>query len=190
MPVPGRRCAVSASSTAKRMASTCRIRTTAATTASSACTTWSSARVPACWNTSGASAFDVTLPEGVRAAVDAALETAGHGRVLQASPVGGGCISETSRLRTSTGASLFLKWSEGDASAGIFRAEAYSLRRLAATHSLRVPAVLAVSDPETPPADGAPGESTAPAPRWLLLEWLEPGGATRTTWEQLGARLA
>ena len=132
----------------------------------------------------------MTLPERVRAEVDAALETQRHGRLTRASPVGGGCISETARLHTSTGASFFLKWSDGDASAGIFRAEAYSLARLAATHTLRVPGVLAVSDPETRPADSAPGESTAPAPRWLLLEWLEPGSATRTTWDQLGARLA
>ena len=132
----------------------------------------------------------MTLPAPLRAGVDAALEAQGHGRVTQASPVGGGCISETARLRTSTGASFFLKWSDGDASAGIFRAEAYSLGRLAATRTLRVPAVLAVSDPETDPGDRARGVSMAPEPRWLLLEWLEPGSATRTTWEQLGARLA
>lgn len=83
-------------------------------------------------------------------------------------------------MRTSTGAEFFLKCPRGAVPIGIFDAEANALAALEATNALRVPGVIACHDS----AAGADG------PRWLLLEWLEPGHPYAATWHQLGLGLA
>jgi len=118
---------------------------------------------------------------GVPAVVERAVLTAWGARLgreprtVSAAPVGGGCISPSVRLESGSGDVAFLKWGNPDTPAGLFTAEARSLAALHAPGAVRVPEVLAVSD------QGA---------GWLLLEWLEPGPATRATWEALGRGLA
>lgn len=96
--------------------------------------------------------------------------------VTGAVAVGGGCISNTTCVEFGTHERVFLKWARsGEQPAGLFVEEARSLRHIAATHTVRVPAVLAHDDAE--------GFS------WLLLEWLEPGPRATRTLAQLGERL-
>lgn len=123
------------------------------------------------------------LPESVRDPLDQVLDEHGLGRSRGVDPVGGGCITETARLRTTAERSFFLKWTDsGDHPVGLFRAEADSLRTLAATGAVRVPQVIDVRD-----GDGGNGAGVA---RWLLLEWLEPGAIAPHTWPSLGHSLA
>ncbi|MGQ0560499.1 MAG: fructosamine kinase family protein [Gemmatimonadota bacterium] len=102
------------------------------------------------------------------AALQQELEAVLGDRITAARAVGGGCISNATRLNMHGGTSVFLKWGSDPA---LFRAEAAALRQLAAAQALRVPAVIAAGD-------------------WLLLEWLEPGRMTRERWEGLGRGLA
>lgn len=124
------------------------------------------------------------LPDSVREPLDAVLDQLGFGRIRVVEPVGGGCISETGRLRLADDRDFFLKWTTSDAQqAGLFRAEADSLNTIAATRAARVPQVIDVHDPD-------PAGVGASAGRWLLLEWLEPGAASAHTWSSLGQALA
>lgn len=114
--------------------------------------------------------------------VAAALRAAGDPTPLrERAPVGGGCISQTLRLRTGRGEYL-LKWG-GPGLPGFYAAEARGLALLRATGAVRVPEVLACHD--SPPADPGPAS-------FILLEWLaEPPGAGReAAGAALGARLA
>lgn len=63
------------------------------------------------------------------------------GSVAEVQLVGGGCINETARILTGSGASLFLK-QQARAPAGFFRAEADGLAALAGSGSLRIPGVI------------------------------------------------
>jgi len=114
-----------------------------------------------------------SLPDAVRAGVEAAL---GPIRAIQ--PVSGGCISNGCRAETAN-APIFLKHNAG-APAAMFAAEAEGLRalRAAAGEQLRVPAVLARGG-----EDGAVGG-------WIALEWLEPAPRGRDHGERLGRGLA
>jgi fructosamine-3-kinase len=115
----------------------------------------------------------VTLPDALRAEVEASL-----GRVASVRPVGGGCISSSLRLELPAGPA-FLKY-DLQAPAGAFGVEAGGLRLLReASPDLRIPAVLAVHDPEE---DGRPG--------WLALEWLEPAASSPGDGVRLGSGLA
>lgn len=95
--------------------------------------------------------------------------------VLGTRPVGGGCINQGAALRTSRG-SFFLKWNR-DAGHRFFQVEAEGLEALAASGSVRVPAIVARS---------RPGDGVA----WLLLEWVEEGRPGRDSWFRLGRELA
>jgi protein-ribulosamine 3-kinase len=133
------------------------------------------------------------LPERVAGQVRRALEEHGLGRRIERLiAVGGGCISHGARVVTETGASLFLKWNDA-APAGLFDAEADGLLALAQPGAVRVPAPVAWSD------DRADGEWSAlegaaarqdSAARWLLMEHVDPGRATRDVDERLGEGLA
>lgn len=114
------------------------------------------------------------LPAALRAEIEAAA-----GSPLQdAGAVGGGCISNTTRVRLASG-STFLKWgARKECAAGMFAAEAESLRVLARAGAVRVPGIIAMQDN----LDAAYG--------WLLLEWLEPGPTSARAWEELGRALA
>jgi fructosamine-3-kinase len=98
----------------------------------------------------------------------AALERVLGERIADIRAVGGGCISNASRLTTASGACYFLK---SGSDAALFHAEAESLAALRGTRTVRVPAVIAVED-------------------WLLTEWLEPGAIGHAGWERLGRELA
>lgn len=95
-------------------------------------------------------------------------------RALERSPVGGGCINETYRLRGRE-MSLFLKLNSADR-LSMFAAEAAGLEAIRSTASVRTPQVL---------AHGISGEHS-----WLALEYLDlrPGGPASAA--QLGAQLA
>ncbi|HEX6640819.1 MAG TPA: fructosamine kinase family protein [Thermoanaerobaculia bacterium] len=122
----------------------------------------------------------MALPAPLQARLVAALDGLALGHVRSLHATAGGCISETARVRTSAGTDLFLKWSGGEQHPGMFTAEMRSLEALAATNTLRVPRVLAVED----------SIDDHDAPRFLLLEWLEPGPARELSWERLGTGLA
>ena len=107
------------------------------------------------------------VPLDVRTAVERVLGDA----IADADRLGGGCISPAARLRMESGASHFLKWSDGEP-AGLFEAEAAGLAALRETGTVRVPAV------------------RAQEPTWLLLEWLEPGRPPARAWSDLGRSLA
>jgi protein-ribulosamine 3-kinase len=120
----------------------------------------------------------VTLPAAVRSAVEAAIEewTGRAGGIEGVAAVGGGCISPTARISTVAGDTFFLKLGGPDLPADMLHAEARGLRELGAAGELRVPDVVGV---------GGTGGGA-----WLLLEWLNPGGARAGTWEELGRGLA
>lgn len=120
------------------------------------------------------------LPAEVRDGLDQALEQMDAGRIRAVEPVGGGCIADTARLITAGEASFFVKWSAADdGPVGMFDAEARSLTAIADTGVIRAPAVLNVRD----------GSDRADQPRWLLLEWLEPGHTAAHTWPYLAGAL-
>jgi len=95
----------------------------------------------------------------------------GHGRVVAADAVAGGCINDARQLRCDDGHSLFLK-SNPRAPAGLFAAEAAGLAALAVPGAPRVPAVHLV------------GED------FILLEDLPPGRKTADHAERFGRDLA
>lgn len=123
------------------------------------------------------------VPAGVRSEVEGAIEsrTGRPGRVVEASPVGGGSISPTARVRTVSGDSYFLKWGGVDVPSALLAAEAEGLHDLAAAGAVRVPDVL---EQGGDPAPRATGHS------WLLLEWLEPGAPSSDGWQRLGREIA
>ncbi len=118
---------------------------------------------------------DGRIPAGLDEPVSAALRKIGDSSpVTSAQPVGGGCINNAMRLETGQGRYL-LKYNP-DALPGLFQYEAWGLDQIAATHTVRVPAVLAYQ------------ESSRPYPAWILLEWLEgPRGGDDT---RLGEQIA
>ncbi|HEX6133630.1 MAG TPA: fructosamine kinase family protein [Longimicrobiales bacterium] len=110
----------------------------------------------------------MTLPDAVREAAEHRLGV----RIAGAAPVGGGCISAAWRVQLEDGSRLFLKTAPANAPDGMLLEEALSLRRLADTGTVRVPAVRAA------------------AAHWLALEWLEPSRGSREAWAGLGRALA
>lgn len=112
-----------------------------------------------------------------RAVLESACDAAGidRSKVLGTRPMGGGCINEGLKVRT-TGGDFFLKW---NAAAGhqFFRVEAEGLEALAAAGAVRTPAVLARSRK----GDEIP---------WLLLEWIHDARPDDGSWTRLGQALA
>lgn len=108
----------------------------------------------------------MTIPETIRDEVEPVL-----GRIHDAAPLGGGCVSDALRVETDGGA-VFVKY-DADAPAGMFEVEAAGLRELAtARSSLRVPEVLGHSE------------------RWLALAWLDARPRTPAIDASLGRGLA
>lgn len=95
----------------------------------------------------------------------------GFGRVQEADAVGGGCINNGARLRTTSGKSFFLK-SNQRAPADMFAREAEGL------HALRLAGGLRLPEPYLHGQD------------FLLLEDLAPGTRRPDYWEQFGRGLA
>lgn len=113
-------------------------------------------------------------PAPVLAAVRTALGL-GAAETIRSRPVGGGCINHGARVETRAGR-FFLKWN-AEAGRRFFQVEAEGLEALAATQTVRAPAVVAC------------GGSKEAVP-WLLLEWIDPGRATEASWRRLGRELA
>ena len=112
------------------------------------------------------------LPQEIVRRIEAA-----HGPVLSASSVGGGCISNTTKLALASGESVFLKWAaSSEHPAAMFAEEARSLRAIADTRTVRVPNVIA--------------QETTSDFAWLILEWLERGPRTARSQVLLGEQLA
>lgn len=115
----------------------------------------------------------IDLPDSVRSAIETVIGSS----IRHVSPVGGGCISNASRVIAGTGV-FFLKWASPPAGA-TFEAEAEGLKALrGASSGLTVPEVLDVSG------------AGLDRPGHLLMEWLEEGPKTLASWESLGAGLA
>lgn len=119
-----------------------------------------------------------------RAPLESVCRAAGLDRadVVSTRSVGGGCINNALKVRTTRG-DFCLKWNAGagpdfsGVGPDFFRMEAEGLSALAATGTVNVPRVAAMSDPE----DEVP---------WLLLEWIEEARPTRDAWQRLGRGLA
>ncbi|MFN8351184.1 MAG: fructosamine kinase family protein [Flavobacteriales bacterium] len=95
--------------------------------------------------------------------------------IEQAVPVGGGSINDAYRLHTTHG-TWFAKVNSADRFPSLFEAEADGLRRLAATGTLRTPAVI------------AHGEDHDDS--YLLLEHITTGLRTPAFWTAFGEGLA
>jgi len=115
----------------------------------------------------------MVLPGQLEKSVSRALAKAGMGTcIVQATPVGGGCINKGSRIQTNSGTILFLKWNPSGPP-GMFEAEADGLRTLRRVNALRVPEPIDWHDHSS-------GES------WLLLEHVAQGSASREADTRLG----
>lgn len=91
--------------------------------------------------------------------------------------VGGGCISNATRVRSKSG-DFFLKWSNGEA-AQTFPAEASSLSAMHGVQSdLIIPEIILARDA----SDLAPGV--------LLMNWIDSGSKGKDFWEVFGRGLA
>jgi len=120
----------------------------------------------------------VSLPHAVREGVEKVLPGLAAGtEITSASPVSGGCINNGVRIKTDSGASLFLKWNPSSP-LGMFEAEADGLDALRACAGLRVPKALAWSDPQ------------AIGPAWLLIEFVGLGAPSSDVERALGTGLA
>lgn len=114
------------------------------------------------------------LPTQLRSELETVLKSA----IREQRALGGGCISNATRLETDDGRRVVAKWGKrAEFDEGLFTAEADALRVLGEGKEVRVPEVLAVRDNEAQYS-------------WLLVEWLPPGRATDKGWELLGHSLA
>jgi fructosamine-3-kinase len=123
-----------------------------------------------------------------------ALRLAGDPTPLRAqAPVGGGSISQVTRLQTDRGE--YLLKSGGRGLPGFFAAEARGLEVLAATRAVRVPGVLAYRDGTLPATERSNIQTLKRSngdSGFILLEWLAaPPHAQRSdAAETLGVQLA
>jgi fructosamine-3-kinase len=110
--------------------------------------------------------------------IRAELERLLGGAPTELRPVGGGDIGDSFQARTQRGAAVFVKSYGGPEAAGMVAAEARGLAWLAEAGALRVPEVVAVTEP-------GPSETAL-----LVLEWIDPGPPGPATDEWLGRGLA
>ncbi len=120
----------------------------------------------------------MNLPAGLAASLEALL----GGPPRQVRQVSGGDISQAARVEAA-GGTFLVKWHANPPRPepgwpGMFAAEARGLQRLAATQTLRVPAVLGFGEPE--------GNS----PAFIAMEWIERGDDSRRAAAALGEGLA
>ena len=100
------------------------------------------------------------LPGSLTGPVRAALAQLGDPTPLRRTgPVGGGCINHAMRLET--GQAIYLLKYNRAPLPGMFQREAEGLKRLAETHTVRVPEVYDCQ------------EADAQHPAWILLEYLD-----------------
>jgi fructosamine-3-kinase len=122
----------------------------------------------------------MTVPDPVLSGVESALEAQSGKpvRIVQATPVGGGCINPSARLESEEGEGFFLKWNPA-APAEMFRAEADGLSALGQSGALRIPGVF-----------GEGGSGTREDPGWLLMEFIPQGRPEPEYGRSLGEGLA
>lgn len=94
----------------------------------------------------------------------------GYGNIRRATPLGGGCVNNASRLDTD-GGPLFLKVNDSTPP-DMFEREAEGLIALAAPNAIRVSKVLGVGS------------------NFILQEFVEPGKRRADFWETLGQQIA
>ena len=87
----------------------------------------------------------------------------------------GGCINEAGKITTSRG-NYFIKWNGKDRCPGMLEKEGIGLEALSKTKTVPLPEVVAA---------GEAGEW-----QYLVLEYIEPGALTPSSWEGLGSGLA
>jgi fructosamine-3-kinase len=117
--------------------------------------------------------FEMALPKRLAAVIAAEIGI----ELVDATPVGGGSISNSVRGRLADGQAVLVKWHSG-ALPALFETERRGLELLRATETLRVPAVLAQR------------EASQSAPAFIVLEWLGQGASTSGIAETLGRGLA
>ena len=101
------------------------------------------------------------LPADLRASVNEMLSSkyGNHVEISSFSLVGGGCINQTGRLKTTAG-DFFIKWNDAHSFPGMFEKEAKGLALLASTNTVYIPKVIGVGE----------GQQSA----FLLMEYVEP----------------
>lgn len=104
-------------------------------------------------------------------AVSRWLDQHGHGSVIIARPIGGGCINNGERLEMESGTTFFLK-TNMDAPEDMFTREAEGLTKLKKADGPRLPAPFVWSE------------------EFILLEDLRPASPVPDYWETLGRQLA
>jgi len=89
--------------------------------------------------------------------------------------VGGGCINESFRIRTTPG-DFFIKWNDATRYPGMFKAEGKGLSLLKRTNTIPIPEIIAQNDFN---------EFS-----FIILEWIEGGRRQKNFWSQFGENLA
>jgi fructosamine-3-kinase len=107
----------------------------------------------------------------IPSAVSAWFSEQGYGRVVSSSPVGGGCINNGARIKTTSGPSFFLKTNR-NAPADMFACEAQGLEALRVEDGPRVPRAFLWGR------------------EFLLLEDLAPAPKQKGYWQDFGHQLA
>lgn len=97
--------------------------------------------------------------------------------IVECEAVGGGCISNATRVKSESG-DFFLKWSNGEA-AKTFPTEASSL---AAMHRVQTDLIIPEAILARDASDGTPGV--------LLMNWIDSGTKSKDFWEVFGRGLA
>jgi fructosamine-3-kinase len=117
------------------------------------------------------------FPEELKKSVESVL-TSKNGsmvQILEARSVGGGCINEANKLKTTAGI-YFIKFNSATEFPEMFEKEAIGLKLLADTKTITIPEVTGF------------GESDKYA--FLLLRYIESGTAGHKFWNEFGTKLA
>lgn len=116
------------------------------------------------------------IPTPVKqSALDLLKKTGPDVTILDFSFIGGGCINNGGKLKTSAG-TFFLKWNDAQQFPGMFEAEAKGLALLAAPNVIKIPTVA--------------GFGSNGAYQFLLLDYIDSGQPSHNYWQQLGIQLA
>ena len=117
------------------------------------------------------------LPDELKSSIETLLseQKGTQTRINETNPVGGGCINQACRLKTSSG-NFFLKYNSAAAYPGMFEKEAVGLKMLSDTHTISIPQV---------EQHGEAGKYA-----FLLLQYIETGNAGRNFWNEFGTKLA
>ena len=117
------------------------------------------------------------LPDELKSTIESLLseQKGTHVSINETRTVGGGCINEACRLKTSKG-NYFLKYNSASAFPAMFEKEAAGLKMLSGTKTIPVPGVV---------LHGEAGKYG-----FLLLQYIESGNANHEFWIEFGTKLA